>query len=166
MMAAFGDSGICFLQFGSSHRVLQSTVQAAFPLALVNPCTARHRDTIRDLEIRIHLMLEGGEETKRPTLELHGTAFQKAVWVCLQTIPSGEVRSYSEVAEAIGRPRAVRAVASACAGNNIALLIPCHRVIGASGALGGYRWGLNKKASLLKAEERGLMGRYRQTTTA
>ncbi len=74
------------------------------------------------------------------------------VWQHLQQIPRGETRSYGELARAIGRPAAVRAVASACAGNRIAILIPCHRVIRGNGELGGYRWGLERKRALLAAE--------------
>jgi AraC family transcriptional regulator of adaptative response/methylated-DNA-[protein]-cysteine methyltransferase len=85
-------------------------------------------------------------------LDVGGTPFQRAVWQYLQTIPAGEVRSYAEVAAAIGKPAAVRAVASACAKNTLALVIPCHRVMRSDGSLGGYRWGVERKRALLKAE--------------
>jgi AraC family transcriptional regulator of adaptative response/methylated-DNA-[protein]-cysteine methyltransferase len=78
------------------------------------------------------------------------------VWKYLQTIPSGSVQSYSEVAQALGQPKAARAVASACAANRIALVIPCHRVIRGDGALGGYRWGLERKRALLETERAAL----------
>jgi AraC family transcriptional regulator, regulatory protein of adaptative response / methylated-DNA-[protein]-cysteine methyltransferase len=85
-------------------------------------------------------------------LDLRGTAFQLTVWRYLQQIPYGETRTYSGVATALGKPRAVRAVASACARNRIALAIPCHRVIRGDGGLGGYRWGLERKQQLLQRE--------------
>ncbi len=85
-------------------------------------------------------------------VHIRATAFQMKVWRYLQSIPRGEVRSYSEVAAAIGQPKAVRAVATACASNRVALVIPCHRVIRASGELGGYRWGLSRKRGLLELE--------------
>jgi AraC family transcriptional regulator of adaptative response/methylated-DNA-[protein]-cysteine methyltransferase len=96
-------------------------------------------------------------ETIDPRLPLHirGTAFQMKVWKYLQSIPYGSVRSYSEVAEGIGKPAAVRAVARACASNRVAVAIPCHRVIRGTGELGGYRWGLERKRTFLDLERRG-----------
>ena len=85
-------------------------------------------------------------------LDVQGTIFQQRVWKALRDIPVGETRSYSEVAQKIGQPKAVRAVASACAGNEIAVLIPCHRVVRSNGELSGYRWGIDRKAELLKRE--------------
>jgi AraC family transcriptional regulator of adaptative response/methylated-DNA-[protein]-cysteine methyltransferase len=98
--------------------------------------------------------LEGERALGQIPLVLHGTAFQLKVWRYLQTIPPGSVQSYTEVAEAIGQPKAVRAVANACAANHIAVVIPCHRVIRGDGGLGGYRWGLDRKRALLDAERR------------
>ncbi|MFM7151983.1 MAG: methylated-DNA--[protein]-cysteine S-methyltransferase, partial [Gemmataceae bacterium] len=83
-----------------------------------------------------------------------GTPFQREVWRHLQAIPRGETRTYRQVAEAMGRPTAARAVARACATNPVSLLIPCHRVIRGDGELGGYRWGLSKKIALLNMERR------------
>jgi AraC family transcriptional regulator, regulatory protein of adaptative response / methylated-DNA-[protein]-cysteine methyltransferase len=88
-------------------------------------------------------------------LDLHGTAFQRRVWTALQAIPAGETRSYRQIADVIGAPRSVRAVAAACAANPVAVLIPCHRVVRADGSLAGYRWGLERKRLLL-ARERNL----------
>jgi AraC family transcriptional regulator of adaptative response/methylated-DNA-[protein]-cysteine methyltransferase len=85
-------------------------------------------------------------------VDIRGTAFQVQVWDYLRQIPRGELRTYKEVAEAIGRPKAVRAVASACGANRIALAIPCHRVIRGDGGLGGYRWGIERKRQLLAIE--------------
>ena len=92
-----------------------------------------------------------GSATQLP-LDLAGTAFQIRVWEALREIPLGQTRTYSQIAEEIGAPRAVRAVASACAANEVALAIPCHRVIRRDGSLGGYRWGLGTKEALLDAE--------------
>lgn len=86
-------------------------------------------------------------------MDIKGTAFQKAVWEILQKIPAGTVTSYSEVARRIGRPTAVRAVAQACGANPISVLIPCHRVVAQDAALTGYRWGLERKSSLLQREQ-------------
>jgi AraC family transcriptional regulator of adaptative response/methylated-DNA-[protein]-cysteine methyltransferase len=86
-------------------------------------------------------------------VDIRATAFQTKVWNFLITIPRGEVRSYSEVAAAIGQPTAVRAVAHACASNQLALIIPCHRVLRGTGHLGGYRWGIERKRALLAMEK-------------
>jgi AraC family transcriptional regulator of adaptative response/methylated-DNA-[protein]-cysteine methyltransferase len=85
-------------------------------------------------------------------LDIRATAFQRQVWDALRAIPVGETRSYKEVAEAIGRPTAMRAVARACATNPVAVAIPCHRVIREDGDLGGYRWGMERKVELLERE--------------
>ena len=88
------------------------------------------------------------------TLDIRGTAFQWRVWRELTAIPRGQTRSYGDVARAIGQPRAVRAVARACATNPIAVVVPCHRVISADGSAGGYRWGIDTKRRLLSGERR------------
>ena len=85
-------------------------------------------------------------------LDIQGTAFQAQVWRALQKIPVGKTATYTEIAAALGRPKAVRAVARACAENKLALLVPCHRVIRRDGELGGYRWGLERKRALLARE--------------
>ena len=91
-------------------------------------------------------------------LDLRATAFQWRVWRQLQAIPYGETRTYREVAAAIGKPTATRAVARACATNPVALLIPCHRVIRTDGSMGGYRWGIPRKEKLLAQERTGATG--------
>jgi AraC family transcriptional regulator of adaptative response/methylated-DNA-[protein]-cysteine methyltransferase len=88
----------------------------------------------------------------RAALDLRGTAFQLAVWEALRRIPSGVTRTYAQVARALGRPKAVRAVARACASNPAALIVPCHRVVGSDGSLRGYRWGVARKKKLLALE--------------
>ena len=101
-------------------------------------------------EIFAHL-----DDSRRPVslpLDLQGTAFQLQVWQALRQIPAGETRSYRQVAEHIGQPRAVRAVAGACAANSLAVIVPCHRVVREDGALSGYRWGTARKAQLLARE--------------
>ena len=90
------------------------------------------------------------------SVELIGTAFQHRVWQALMTIPRGSTLSYSELAERLALPKAARAVARACAGNRVAVLVPCHRIIRGDGSLGGYRWGLPLKEDLLRRERSGL----------
>lgn len=87
-----------------------------------------------------------------PPLDVRGTAFQKLVWAALRQIPPGQTVSYSELAQRLGQPRAVRAVAGACAANVLAVVIPCHRVVRRDGGLSGYRWGVSRKQALLQRE--------------
>ena len=91
--------------------------------------------------------------TKKPSFILEGTPFQKKVWQALLKIPRGETSTYTAIAKAIGSPKAVRAVGTACGKNNIAYLIPCHRVLTSSGQLGGYRWGAARKKAILAWEQ-------------
>ncbi len=91
-------------------------------------------------------------------LDVRATAFQRQVWEALRAIPPGETRSYGDVAKAIGRPKAVRAVATACASNNVALAVPCHRVVRGDGSAGGYRWGVERKKALLNSERKAASG--------
>jgi AraC family transcriptional regulator, regulatory protein of adaptative response / methylated-DNA-[protein]-cysteine methyltransferase len=86
-------------------------------------------------------------------LDIRATAFQRRVWAYLQSIPFGETKSYSDVAKAIGNPKACRAVARACATNPVAVEIPCHRIVREDGSMGGYRWGIERKKTLLAMEQ-------------
>ena len=100
-------------------------------------------------------LLAGRQPSKSISLDIRGTAFQQRVWQVLQRIPAGKTQTYSEVACAIGKPRAVRAVANACASNRLAVVVPCHRVVRSNGELSGYRWGTDRKRRLLENEEAG-----------
>ncbi|HET7273632.1 MAG TPA: methylated-DNA--[protein]-cysteine S-methyltransferase [Longimicrobiaceae bacterium] len=100
--------------------------------------------------------IETGAEPGELPLDLVGTDFQRRVWRALREIPLGTTATYSEIAERIDRPQAVRAVASACAANRIAVLIPCHRAVRKDGGLGGYRWGVDRKKRLLEMERAGV----------
>ena len=89
-------------------------------------------------------------------LDVQATAFQRRVWEALRAIPYGSTRSYSEIAQSLGRPQAARAVARACATNPVSIVVPCHRVVRTDGGLGGYRWGLERKRALLAQEKAAL----------
>jgi AraC family transcriptional regulator of adaptative response/methylated-DNA-[protein]-cysteine methyltransferase len=141
MLIGATDRGICFLQFHAGVEDLSRE----FPGAQLREAAAG--DQLREWARRIAEFV-GGEFP----LALSGTPFQMKVWDFLRTIPSGQTRSYSQVAQAIGKPDAVRAVANACAGNRVAVLVPCHRVIRGDGGLGGYRWGMERKQKLLEKE--------------
>ncbi len=147
------DRGICYLQFGGSERDLLEQLVREYPKAAITPSAAEHTRLIAWIAA---LNAKLGGKSVKPDLpvDIQGTAFQKRVWEFLRTIPRGDVVSYSEVAQGIGSPKAIRAAASACASNRIGVLIPCHRVIRGTGELGGYRWGLPRKRALLDAERK------------
>ena len=150
MLLGATEAGICWLTFGSEPGALLEELRAAFPKAHL------HNDQERLYSwfeaVRDFILLP--REALDLPLDIQGTAFQSRVWRALRDIPLGETRSYREVAARLGEPAAVRAVASACARNHLALLIPCHRVVGADGALTGYRWGVDRKRTLLEREAR------------
>jgi AraC family transcriptional regulator of adaptative response/methylated-DNA-[protein]-cysteine methyltransferase len=105
--------------------------------------------------------VESPHTASRLPLDLRGTAFQRRVWRALRGIPPGATASYTEIAKRIGAPKAVRAVAGACAANPVAVLIPCHRVVRAGGQLSGYRWGVARKGKLLEREAKPAQTRSR-----
>ncbi|MBI3681901.1 MAG: bifunctional DNA-binding transcriptional regulator/O6-methylguanine-DNA methyltransferase Ada [Acidobacteria bacterium] len=142
LVAATG-RGLCSVQFGSSGKQLLESLRKEFPAALLEPAGRR----VERWADEIARLAPAGLP-----MDIPATAFQMKVWRCLQSIPRGEVRSYGEVARAIGRPKAVRAVAGACAANPLAVVIPCHRVVRADQTPGGYRWGSERKRKLLAAE--------------
>jgi AraC family transcriptional regulator of adaptative response/methylated-DNA-[protein]-cysteine methyltransferase len=152
LMIGATDRGICFLQFGETHEGLATELQRQFPAATTQAMPPSHASEFNDWMAALNRHLRGLEPRLDLPLDVRGTAFQLIVWRYLQRVPYGEVRSYAEVAEAIGRPSAARAVARACASNGVALLIPCHRVVRGTGELGGYRWGVQRKRVLLDTE--------------
>ena len=148
LLVAATDKGICAVRLGDSADSLEADLRNEFPAARVERDDEPLGEWVR--EIIEHL--EGGRPNLDLPLDVLATAFQRRVWEELQKIPYGSTRSYGEVAQAIGRPTAVRAVARACATNPVALVIPCHRVIREDKSLGGYRWGLERKKKLLAQE--------------
>lgn len=158
LMMAATDRGLCFVQFGESDEALLAQLGREYPQATLQPMDAAGREQLAAWMAALNAHLRGERQALDLPLDIQGTAFQRKVWNYLQTIPYGEVQSYAEVAAGIGQPKAARAVASACASNKIALLIPCHRVIRGSGELGGYRWGLDLKRSLLDQERKHAHG--------
>ena len=152
MMIAATDRGLCSLQFGESEAELRARLVEEYPAARLSPMPPERKGQFAGWMRALSKYLAGSSTTLDLPLDVRGTAFQMKVWSYLQRIPYGEVQSYSEVAAGIGRPRAVRAVGSACARNEVALVIPCHRVIRGDGGLGGYRWGLHRKRTLIERE--------------
>jgi AraC family transcriptional regulator, regulatory protein of adaptative response / methylated-DNA-[protein]-cysteine methyltransferase len=149
MLVAATDRGLCAIQFGSHSGELVENLQARFPKADLQLAGPDFKGWVSQVIAFIETPRQGLELP----LDVQGTAFQQRVWSALRTIPAGETRSYTEVAQQIGQPRAVRAVASACAANKLAVAIPCHRVVRSDGGLGGYRWGIERKETLLDLED-------------
>jgi AraC family transcriptional regulator of adaptative response/methylated-DNA-[protein]-cysteine methyltransferase len=145
------ERGVCAVAMGSSDAELEGSLRDDFPKATIVRASAATHEWVQAVLDRLR-------EPRRPSdvpLDVNGTAFQRQVWKALQEIPAGGSRSYRDVAKAIGRPSAARAVAQACASNRVAVLIPCHRVLREDGALSGYRWGVERKRELLKREAEG-----------
>lgn len=142
--------GICAVRIGEPNEdeALVAALRAEFPAAAIE-----RDDALLAPEASVLLdHLAGRRLDLDLPLDVQGTAFQARVWAALRAIPRGETRSYSQVAAAIGAPTAARAVARACATNPVALVVPCHRVVGADGSLAGYRWGVERKRRLLDSE--------------
>jgi len=148
MMLAGTDKGVCSVRFGESDRALESELREEYPRAEISRSDKKLSPWVRAIEERIR-----GKKVHALPLDIRATAFQRLVWEQLREIPYGRTRSYSEVARRIGRPKAARAVARACASNPVAVAIPCHRVVRENGDSGGYRWGLERKRKLLALEK-------------
>jgi AraC family transcriptional regulator of adaptative response/methylated-DNA-[protein]-cysteine methyltransferase len=154
VLIAATDQGICSLQLGDSGQQLLEQLQAEFSGAVLEVVAEPYAPQLEAWRQAILGYLRGKPITEEMPLDIRSTAFQARVWQFLQAIPAGETRTYQQVAEGIGSPTSTRAVARACATNPVALVIPCHRVIRAGGALSGYRWGLERKRQLLEIERR------------
>ena len=153
LLVAATERGVCRVALGDNAGALEQDLLAEFPEARV----------VQDKSGKVHgwvtsilAYLDGREPDLDLPLDIRATAFQRRVWQELQRIPFGQTRTYGDVARLIGRPNATRAVAQACATNPVALIIPCHRVVRENGELGGYRWGMDRKRSLLEKESEDL----------
>ena len=146
MLVAATAKGICRLSFDED----ESALRRRFPKAAI----AHGGEEMARLVQRTVAAVNAPEKPHDLPLDVHGTAFQEAVWRELQRIPAGETRTYAQIAAAVGRPAAVRAAGSANGANNVAVLIPCHRVIRTDGSAGGYAYGLERKRRLLERERR------------
>jgi AraC family transcriptional regulator of adaptative response/methylated-DNA-[protein]-cysteine methyltransferase len=152
VLVATTDRGVCAVTMGASDSEVVAGLRSDFPNATLERNDDEHATWVRAVIDRV---VDPARATShRIPLDVDGTAFQWSVWKALQEIPVGERRSYTDVAKAIGRPKAVRAVARACATNRVAVVIPCHRVVREGGAVSGYRWGVERKRKLLDQESR------------
>ena len=152
LLMAATDRGVCFAQFGDSESALLAQLEAEFPNAELQAYSEQSSLQLEQWIDALNAYLQNRQPRPDVPLDLKGTAFQIKVWEFLLSLKDGDVMSYAEVARAIDKPGAVRAAASACAKNRIAVLVPCHRILRGDGGLGGYRWGLERKRALLDAE--------------
>jgi len=151
MLVAATDKGICAIQFADTDDELTEGLKREFPFAV----RKREDASMRSWTNTVLRQIAGHKPNRSLPLDIQATAFQRRVWDHLQSLPFGTTQSYGEVAKAIGRPTAARAVARACASNRIAVAIPCHRVVREDGEMGGYRWGVERKKALLQMEQQG-----------
>ncbi|MBV8449483.1 MAG: bifunctional DNA-binding transcriptional regulator/O6-methylguanine-DNA methyltransferase Ada [Hyphomicrobiales bacterium] len=142
--------GVCAIMMDDDPAVLRADLKARFPKATLIEPTPAFAELVAEV-VRFVDDPARAEGLNLP-LDIRGTTFQRRVWEALRAIPAGETASYAEIAQRVGSPHAVRAVASACAANKIAVAIPCHRVIATNGGLAGYRWGIERKRRLLERE--------------
>ena len=149
VLVAATERGVSAVYLGDAQDKLVGELREEYPRAEITPATGGARRWVREIVQRI----EGKPAQAELPLDLQATAFQRRVWQELQRIPRGATRSYSQVARALGKPKAVRAVARACASNPVSVVVPCHRVVREDGNLAGYRWGLARKEQLLAAEQ-------------
>jgi AraC family transcriptional regulator of adaptative response/methylated-DNA-[protein]-cysteine methyltransferase len=151
ILVAKSERGVCAILLGDNSEELARALQTRFPRATFVSGGAEFEQLVSQVA--------GFVEAPGPGLDLpldvRGTAFQQRVWQALREIPAGETASYADIANRIGSPASVRAVARACGANALAVAIPCHRVVGNDGALSGYRWGVDRKRALLEREARG-----------
>ncbi len=148
VLVAASDKGVCAIMLGDDPDALARDLQDRFPRAVLIGGDASFERTVAAV---VGLVETPGHGHDLP-LDIRGTAFQQQVWQALRAIPSGTTATYGEIAKAVGRPKAVRAVAQACAANPLAVAIPCHRVVRTDGDLSGYRWGVERKRVLLDRE--------------
>lgn len=145
------ERGLCWLSLAPSPAAAEASLREEFPAATLRP-----DPSLSNLvDVALQSVRDGADLDGRSrigSLDLRGTVFQLRVWQALRQIPRGETRTYSQLARELGDPNATRAVARACATNRVALVVPCHRVVGASGSMTGYRWGVERKQQLLEAE--------------
>ncbi|HEY9571815.1 MAG TPA: methylated-DNA--[protein]-cysteine S-methyltransferase [Pusillimonas sp.] len=148
VLVGHSGQGICAIFLGEDAHALQAQLAGAFPGV---PQQEDVHSLRGDLN-KVIAFLQNDKTQGCIDLDVGGTAFQQKVWQALCAIPAGQTRSYTQVAQGLGIPRAVRAVASACAANVLAIAVPCHRVLRSDGSISGYRWGVERKRALLEKE--------------
>jgi AraC family transcriptional regulator of adaptative response/methylated-DNA-[protein]-cysteine methyltransferase len=148
VLAAWTSQGLCAVLLGDDRAALLRDLEARLPSAALVAVEPSADDPIA----RVIALIESPRGAQELAIDARGTAFQRSVWSALREIPAGSTASYADIALRLGRPKAVRAVAGACAANPLAVVVPCHRVLRSDGSLSGYRWGVERKRALLARE--------------
>ena len=148
VLVAATENGVCAVKIGASEGALAAELEREYPAAEIRAAKRARPEWVVAIADHLH----GGATPIDLPIDVQATAFQWKVWRALQRIPAGETRAYADIARGIGKPKAVRAVARACATNPVALVVPCHRVVPSAGGTGGYRWGADRKKKLLATE--------------
>lgn len=148
LLVAASPKGLCMIAIGKSDSELERRVRSHFPTDTVK----RDDRAMAAMRKAVEARVAGRDLDGRLPLDLRGTPFQLSVWKEMLRIPAGSTRTYGDVARRIGRPKAFRAVAQACGANPVPIIVPCHRVVAAGGALGGYTGGIDRKIALLASE--------------
>lgn len=149
ILLARNADGICSITLADNETALRDELRRNFPQADLHSNDTQAQQWL----VQVIAAIENPTSAVELPLAITGTTFQQQVWQALRDIPAGTTLSYSQLAQRLGKPQAVRAVASACAANKIAVLIPCHRIVRSNGALSGYRWGIERKQALLEQEK-------------
>jgi AraC family transcriptional regulator of adaptative response/methylated-DNA-[protein]-cysteine methyltransferase len=149
LLVAATERGVCGVCIGGSDAFVESSLAEDYPSAILD----RSDEEMKEWTRSFAKYFDGVHLALNLSLDVKATAFQSRVWKIIQSIPFGKTTTYSQIAKELGEPDASRAVARACATNPVALVIPCHRVIGKDGNLRGYRWGIKRKHALLKLEQ-------------
>ncbi len=150
MLVATSSRGLCAVAFGDSSREMESLLRERYAGSRLVCLPLGLAPLVR----RVLALITGETPPRSLAVDVPATPFEHRVWNALRAIPPGQTRTYAEIARAIGRPRAARAVGRICSQNVLALVIPCHRVVPSSGGVGAYRWGADRKRALLEAERR------------
>jgi AraC family transcriptional regulator, regulatory protein of adaptative response / methylated-DNA-[protein]-cysteine methyltransferase len=148
VLVAATQRGVSAVYLGDGDAKLVKELRDEYPRAEISSANGSFTQWVEEIVSRV----EGSAPRRELPLDLQATAFQRRVWQELQKIPRGTTRTYGQIAQAVGKPRSVRAVARACATNPVSIVVPCHRVVRADGNLAGYRWGLSRKETLLERE--------------
>jgi O-6-methylguanine DNA methyltransferase len=160
LITAGSSQGLCFVALGDTKLAVVESLRERFPVVEFAPCPLAATKAegapppLREWHQQLLDFLMGSSTGFDIPLDWQGTPFQQRVWRALTEIPHGETRTYAQLAKAIGQPSAVRAVANACGANKLAIVVPCHRVIGSNGQLTGFRWGVERKQALLELEQK------------
>jgi AraC family transcriptional regulator of adaptative response/methylated-DNA-[protein]-cysteine methyltransferase len=147
------ERGICFIQVAGNEQDALVHLGKKYPDAALSPAAGDNKIRLLEWGAAINRYVNGDSPLPELPLDIRGTAFQRKVWDYLRTIPAGRTQSYTEVAKALGLPRAARAVGAANGANPVAIIVPCHRLVRSDGGLAGYRWGIKIKQALIEMEK-------------